>query len=133
MYRIDQCISTKYAIENYHKNEEEYPDNNGWMNSINFNTTYCSTDDSVCPKYYYCINSLSSEYYTCQACPGLRNDSSECDGHGSCNKKIESSKTTLQCDCFYGYTSEDCSNCEKGFYGDYCEECPGLVQPNVAC
>lgn len=133
--RSDQCITNRYGIENLYKNDKEYPDNNGWVKSVKFNTTYCSDDDdSICPKYYYCINSLISQYHTCQACPGLRNDSLECDGHGSCNKvTISPEESTLQCNCFYGYTSSDCSNCEKGFYGNNCEECPGLVQPDIAC
>lgn len=78
--------------------------------------------DLNCTENHYCIYNNNS--HICKACKGLFNGT-ECYSHGKCTKILND--TDVECKCKDGWRDEDCNNCDIGYWGENCLECPGLI------
>lgn len=124
------CLSYPEATIELKKDINKYPLNDGFPFDIEVNNTYCDSD-RICSRGEYCVNNGNSSTMLCKGCPGL-SDTSECNGHGTCNK-VTDNTTHIYCKCSDGWRYDDCSMCDTGYYGEDCRECPGLIEPSIAC
>ena len=51
-----------------------------------------------------------------------------CNNNGECTQVYETNNETMTdytfCDCFSGFTTNDCSQCSEGRFGQLCKLCP---------